>query len=79
MNYDEEGTQYTITFMLKEQTFIPDFIKCLSYIKRTARISLDGNSSKAVYMQYVTDKSWLTAESPDQNPDLIRGQQIEFH
>ena len=58
---------------LKSRPSCQTLSNALDISRKTARVSLDGNSSKAVYiyMQYVIDKSWLIVESPGRNPDWL--------
>ena len=56
---------------LKSRPSCQTLSNALDISRKTAHISLDGNSSKAVYMQYVIDKSWLIVESPGRNPDWL--------
>ena len=56
---------------------MPDF-NVLDISRKTARVSLEWNSSKVVYMQYVIDKSWLIVESIGQNPDWLGASKSYF-
>ena len=50
---------------------MPDLSNALDISRKTARVPPDGNSSRAVCMQYVIHKNWLTGESSGRNPDWL--------
>ena len=56
---------------LKNRPSCQTLSNALDISRKTAHVSLDGNSSKAVYMQYVIDKSWSIVESPGRDPDWL--------